>query len=168
MIKFSLKRLLSHAPYELILSDNNFVFQTDSGIHYSISFNKEDIVLGGCATYQIIIRKIEEARSRHDPKVETTIWAIINEFFQSNLEVMLYLCDTSDGREKSRDRLFLSWFEKHAEKECFTICRAHATVEGEGLFLCIVIDNRNPRLKAIVDDFEEKAVMLTEEKPQNE
>lgn len=165
MIKFSLKHILEDAPYELILSGENFMFHTDFGIHYSVSFNKEDIVLGGCVTYQLIIRKIEEVKSSHDPKVEATILAIINEFFRSNNEIMLYLCDTSDGREESRDRLFLSWFERHAQKERFTICRAHTTVEGEGLFLCIIIDNRNPKLKAIVEDFKEKADMLTEEKP---
>lgn len=165
MIKFSLRRLLEYSPYELILSGDEFRFQTDFGIHYSVSFSKEDIILGGCGTYQLIIRKIEDARSRHDPKVEATILAIIHEFFRSNLEVMLYLCDTSDGREESRNRLFLSWFDKYIEKNCFTICKAHAEVEGEGLFLCIIIDNRNPNLKAITTDFEEKAALLTEGKP---
>ena len=63
MIRFSLKRILENAPYDLTLSDNNFVFQTDLGIHYMVSFIKEDIVLGGCATYQLIIRKIEEEKS---------------------------------------------------------------------------------------------------------
>ena len=34
-------------------------------------------------------------------------------------EIMLYMCDTSDGREEIRNRLFLSWFEKHADKKRF-------------------------------------------------
>lgn len=165
MIKFSLKHILEHSPYELMLSGEEFMFQTDLGVRYSISFNKEDIVLGGCATYQLIIRKIEEVKSQHDPKVEATILSIIKEFFRSNLEVMLYMCDTSDGREEYRNRLFLSWFEKYAGKEQFTICKAHTKIEGEGLFLCIIVENRNPKLKAITEDFEEKATMLTGEKP---
>lgn len=165
MIKFSLKRILESAPYDLVLSESDFMFQTDFGIHYSISFNKEDIVLGGCETYQLIIRKIEETRSRHDPKVEATILAIINEFFQSNLEILLYLCDTSDGREESRNRLFLSWFDRHTEENRFTICQAHATIEDEGLYLCIIVDNRHPKLTEIKNDFEEKAALLTEGKP---
>ncbi len=165
MIKFSLKHILEQSPYELTLSGDEFMFQTDLGIHYSISFSKEDIVLGGCATYQLIIRKIEEVKSQHDPKVEATILSIIREFFRSNLEVMLYLCDTSDGREEYRNRLFLSWFEKYAQKNQFTICQAHTEIEGEGLFFCIVVENRNPKLKAITEDFEDKAAMLTGEKP---
>ena len=178
MIYFSLKRILEHAPYDLVLSGSDFMFQTDLGIHYIVSFSKEDIVLGGCNTYQLIIRKIEEARSPHDPKVEATILAIIKEFFEatilaiikeffcSNLEVMLYLCDTSDGREESRNRLFVTWFDRYINKDGFIIRKAHAQVEGEGMFLCIIVDKRNPRLKAITDDFDEKAAMLTEGKPQ--
>lgn len=165
MIRFSLKHILENAPYDLLLSDNNFMFKTDLGIHYMVSFNKEDIMFGECGTYQLIIRKIEETRSRHDPKVEVTILAIVNEFFRSNQEVMLYLCDTSDGRERSRNRLFLNWFDRYVEKNRFTICKAHAEVEGEGLFLCIIVDNQHPKLKAITKDFEEKAAMLTEGKP---
>ena len=166
MIYFSLKRILEHAPYDLVLSGSDFMFQTDLGIHYIVSFSKEDIVLGGCNTYQLIIRKIEEARSPHDPKVEATILAIIKEFFRSNLEVMLYLCDTSDGREESRNRLFITWFDRYIDKDGFIIRKAHTQVEDEGMFLCIIVDKRNPRLKAITDDFDEKAAMLTEGKPQ--
>ena len=70
MIKFSLSRILEESPYNLILSGTDFRFITDFGIHYSVSFNKEDIVLGECETYQLIIRKIDEIRSKHDPKVE--------------------------------------------------------------------------------------------------
>lgn len=115
--------------------------------------------------YQLIIRKIEEVKSQHDSKVEATILSIIREFFRSNLEVMLYLCDTSDGREETRNRLFLSWFERYAQNNQFTICKAHTKIEGEGLFFCIVVENRNPKLKAITEDFEDKAAMLTGEKP---
>lgn len=166
MIKFSLKRILERSPYDLTLSEDSFLFQIDLGVSYSISFNKEDIELGGCDTYQLIIRKLEEKRSRHDPKVEATILAIIDEFFQSNTEVMLYLCDTSDGREESRNKLFTLWFERYTEKDRFTIRKAHTNIEGEGLFFCIVVDNRNPNLKAIIEDFDEKAEMLTGNKPQ--
>ena len=165
MIRFSLTRLQQQAPYELILSGDSFMFQTDLGIHYSISFMKEDISFAGCDTYQFIIRKIEEKKSQHDTKVEMTILAIINEFFRSNTEIMLYMCDTSDGREEIRNRLFLSWFQKHADKKRFTICKAHATVEEQRIFFVIVIENRNPKLHEITTDFRKKADLLTQDKP---
>ena len=90
MIKFSLKHILEHSPYELALSGDEFMFQTDLGIHYSISFSKEDIVLGGCDTYQLIIRKIEEVKSQHDSKVEATIQSSIPETAQILLFCTLF------------------------------------------------------------------------------
>ena len=161
MIKFSLSRILEESPYNLILSGTDFRVITDFGIHYSVSFNKEDIVLGECETYQLIIRKIDEIRSKHDPKVEKTILAIIDEFFRSNLEILLYMCDTSDGRESIRNRLFISWFEKYANKERFTICKAFTSVEGQGLFIGIIVENRNPKIYDIITDFNEQAKLLS-------
>lgn len=32
MIKFSLQHIAEHAPYELLLSENDFTFRTDLGI----------------------------------------------------------------------------------------------------------------------------------------
>ena len=161
MIKFSLSRILEESPYDLFLSGTDLRFITDFGIHYSVSFNKEDIVLGECETYQLIIRKIDEIRSKHDPKVEKTILAIIDEFFKSNLEILLYMCDTSDGRESIRNRLFISWFEKYANKERFTICKAFTSVEGQGLFIGIIVENRNPKIYDIITDLNEQAKLLS-------
>ena len=78
------------------------------------------------------------------------------------MKVLLYICDTSDGKEDSRNRLFLRWFEKYAEPGRFTICNAHANVEGEVVYAAIIVENRNPKLKEIMEDFEEAAAVLTD------
>lgn len=166
MIKFSLSHILNESPYDLTLQGDSFTFVTELGAHYSVGFVLDDMAIGDCDTYQFILRRIENAGKQYDPKVEETILAIVREFFRSNLYVLLYMCDTSDGRESVRNRLFTHWFEKYADKESFTLCKAHATVEREGMFFCIIVDNRNPRLREIVSDFEEKANILTSDKPQ--
>lgn len=74
------------------------------------------------------------------------------------------MCDTSDGREGIRDRLFLTWLEKYADRKRFTFCRAQAIIEDQGIFFVILIENRHPRLQAIIKDFKEKAALLTEDK----
>jgi predicted deacetylase len=120
------------------------------------------MILGGCETYQLILQNVEHVRPPHDPKVQKTVLAIIDEFFRSNMKVLLYICDTSDGKEDSRNRLFLRWFEKYAEPGRFTICNAHANVEGEVVYAAIIVENRNPKLKEIMEDFEEAAAVLTD------
>ena len=118
--------------------------------------------MGNCETYQLILQNVENVRMPHDPKVELTVLAIIYEFFRSNQHVLLYICDTSDGKESSRNRLFLYWFEKHAEPNRFTICTAHAQIEDEVVYAAIIVDNRNPRVNEITADFEKTSSLLAD------
>ena len=165
MTPLSLEQINKLAPYYVMLSPrDNYIFETEQGIHYSISF-EEDTPLGGCNTFQFIIEKIDKVRSPHDPKVEPTILAIINEFFMEHLDVLLYICDDSDGREANRNRLFLAWIKRNAEPERFTIRTANATVEGKGFYVAIIVENRNPLLESIIEDFECTARALTAGKP---
>ena len=166
MIQLPLERINEQAPYYVMLSPKgNYIFETERGIHYSLSF-EEDTPFGGCETYQFIIDKIDRVRSPHDPKVEDTILAIIDAFFTEWQNVLLYICDTSDGREANRNRLFLSWFEKHAQPGRFTIRTANAFVEGQGFYAAIIVENSNPKLADITDDFDSSAAALTAGKPQ--
>lgn len=95
---------------------------------------------------------------------KNTTLIIVDAFFRENLDGLLYMCDTSDSREAARNRLFLRWFEESAEPDRFTIKTASAVIEGQGIYAAIIVENRNPLAKAIVDDFELTAQMLTEDK----
>ena len=97
--------------------------------------------------------------------MEPTILAILEEFFAEHLDVLLYMCDDSDGREANRNRLFLTWFRKHAAPERFTIRAASAIVEGKEFYAAIIVENRNPLLENIIADFEMTAQVLTGGKP---
>lgn len=165
MIELSLSNINARSPYEVRYSPNGkFFFGTSLGIHYLISF-EDETPMGGCNTFQFVIQKLENLRSPHDAKVESTILAILDEFFAEHLDVLLYMCDDSDGREANRNRLFLAWFKKHAEPERFTIRAASAIVEGKGFYAAIIVENRNPLLENIIADFESTAEALTARKP---
>ena len=165
MIELSLEKINIQSPYEVSYAPNgDFVFATNLGIHYLISFESET-PMGGCDTFQFVIQKLDQQRSPHDAKVEQAILAILNVFFEEHLDVLLYMCDDSDGREANRNRLFLAWFKKHAAPERFTIRTASAIVEGKGFYAAIIVENRNPLLETINADFESTALALTEGKP---
>ena len=165
MIQLSLDEINEHAHYYVMLSPKGgYIFETEGGIHYTISF-EEDTPIGGCNTFQFVIEKMEKVRSGYDAKIEQTILAILNEFFVEHLDVLLYMCDDSDGREANRNRLFLAWFKKHATPDRFTIRTASAVVEGKGFYAAIIVENRNPLLETIIADFEMTAQALTAGKP---
>lgn len=162
MKKLSLQNINSKSPYKVICSNNDdYLFATSKGINYTISFT-EEFPLGGCMSYQFCIHNDNHIHGAYDDKISTTIVAIIEEFFFQNLNVLLYICDTSDNREEVRNRLFIKWFKEYADQEKYTICSANTTVEGQGIYSSIIVENRNPLLAEITADFEKSAEELKE------
>ena len=68
---------------------------------YSVGF-MPDNEIAGCASYQFFINRLKGDVDGSDEKVRMTIMVIIDEFFATHNDIMLYICDTSDGREAAR------------------------------------------------------------------
>ena len=71
------------------------------------------------------------------------------------------MCDTTDGREAHRNRLFLRWFKESDTLGQFTIKTANAKVEDQTLYVAIIVENNNPKIEEITNSFEAEAEMLT-------
>ena len=164
MITLSLDRINAKSPYEVSESHGGLEFCTSLGIRYRIRFILENEI-GGCETYQFAISKLDDVRSKHDPNVSAVTFIVIDEFFSENDDVLLYYCDSTDHREAGRNRLFIRWFEQAASPNRFTIRTANAIVEGQGLYVAIIVENRNPLLQSILADFDMTSSMLSEGKP---
>lgn len=61
----------------------------------------------------------------------------------------------------ARNRLFIRWFKQSAEPDRFTIRSASTTIEGQGFYAAIIVENRNPLLTAVTADFDQTAIFLT-------
>ncbi|MBO4906408.1 MAG: hypothetical protein J5486_05160 [Bacteroidaceae bacterium] len=159
MNPFSLERINSKSPYKVTVINNGLSFTTTKGLHYVVRFF-EDNPIGGCDTYQFSFARKEEDSMGEDPYVRFTLFAIIDEFFLTNSDVLLYICDTSDNREAARNRLFIRWFKQSAQPHRFTIKAANAMVDGQGIYAAIIVENCNPKLQDITADFDRRAAVL--------
>lgn len=56
-----------------------------------------------------------------DPKFKATLIAIVEEFFRQNNDVMLYVTETKDLKQASRNRLFVRWFNTYKHHELYVI-----------------------------------------------
>lgn len=54
--------------------------------------------------------------------------AILVEFFRVNASVVLYVCDTSDGRQRKRSLLFQRWFQEYDCADQFTVLFARVAL----------------------------------------
>lgn len=156
----SIESINSISPYKVEkLNDYAFVFHTKANVVYYVSF-KEDMEIAGLDSYQFIIERKSEKQG-YDADVKDSIIAIINEFFAQNNDILLYICDTSDGREAIRNRLFVRWFKETDKENLFEIKTADATVEGEGMFFAIIYRKSNLRYAEISREFDEASTYLT-------
>lgn len=156
MNPLSLERINRQSYYEVKSEMGGFSFVTEAGIQYIVHFT-EEFSLGGCQTYQFMFSKLTKEHSSFDHNVKSTLVTIVKEFFEENHDVLLYICDTSDSREASRDRLFRHWFRQFAETSEYAFYSANAQVEGEGFFAAIIVEKNNPKIDDIKNDFEKSA-----------
>lgn len=160
MKPFQIDRINKIAPYKVKVEGKQYVFDTAHGLRYEVRFFEEQPI-GGCETWQFSFAKANSEPAAEDPYVRFTLFAIIDEFFLENENVLLYVCDTSDNREAARNRLFIRWFKQSAQPDRFTIRSASTTIEGQGFYAAIIVENRNPLLTDITADFDKTAVTLT-------
>ena len=156
MNELSIERINKKSPYKVEPLHGGYTFTTESGIDYSVHFT-EEFPLGGCETYQFMFSKLSSGHASFDNNIRQTLIVIIEEFFSQHRSVLLYICDTSDNREASRNRLFARWFKQFAVGTEYVFRSANSIVEGQGFYAAIIVEKNNPNLNAIINDFEESA-----------
>lgn len=154
MIRLPQEQINQVAPYKIkVLEDGSAFFATGNGLHYIVSFDPDDVSLSHLC-YQLIILNVDNLPSPRDLKLRDTIVAIVEGFFASNNEVMLYLCETGDGKQAMRNRLFQYWYSRYERKQEFTFFSASIKdEEGVMNYATLIIRNDNPDYTDVVNEF---------------
>ena len=166
MNALSIDRINTKAPYQVEMDEvtGSYDFVTDSGVHITMYFDEDYMIISGLS-YQLIIGNANNKKSPRDHKVQQTILEIVEEFFSTNQAAMLYICETGDGKQSVRSRLFSYWFdayEYNSRYSIHTICIKDE--EGVSNFAALIIRNDNPLILEIVSEFMETAKAL-QQKP---
>jgi hypothetical protein len=72
----------------------------------------------------------------------------------------LYLCETSDGKQKARERLFKSWINSYDYARHFVFLSTSITAEGIENAAALIIRTDNPKLRLVIDEFLEVTDLL--------
>lgn len=157
------------SPYKASPSipDGFYEFLTDYGVRYSIGFIFDDSIITSGA-YQFIISNTNHKPSPNDDNVRRTIMCMVDEFFRQGDDVLLYICETGDGKQAMRNRLFQYWFSQYDKKGNYTFLSSSVT-ESDGVvnYATLIISNNSPRLTEVVTEFAE-TMKLFREKPDTE
>lgn len=167
--ELSLAKINSQAPYIVERDEitGSYDFVTAAGVQITIDFD-DDFMISSGTSYQLIIGNANHKKSPRDHKLRRTVLAIVEEFFRVNQAAMLYICQTGDGKQSMRSRLFNYWFDAYEYNSRFSI-HTTSVVDEEGVenFAALILRNDNPNIVEIVNEFMEIAKVLRE-KPSNE
>jgi hypothetical protein len=102
----------------------------------------------------VILANANKKKSPNDEKVKDTVLAIASQFLEEHQSALIYLCETNDGKQLARERLFKSWINAYDYGMRF-FCMFTSIVDSEGVdnAAAIIIRNDNPKLKEIVNEF---------------
>ena len=142
------------------VDNGTYSFMTDNMAEIFISFEKDDILQSGIV-YQFGISNPKGTKSPRDHKVRETILAIIEEFFNKNKAALLYICETGDGMQRMRSRLFHYWFSIYNEKADYLFL--HQIVyddEDNENYAALIIRKDNPRFIELVSEFTDTINLL--------
>ena len=151
----SLAVINANSPYEVkvALADDTLCFITDYDAEIFVTFERDDILHNGLV-YQFGISNPKGVKSPRDPKVRETILAIVEEFFAKNNAAFLYICDTSGGMQKMRNRLFKYWFGIYGERREYVFLPQTITdEEGNDNYAALIIRKDNPQFADLVSEF---------------
>ena len=162
MKKLNLENINRLSPYHVTLTEGAsfiFYFYTDFGVDYEVVIKPNDVFIPSGA-YALDIINIWNQTSPGDPKFKQTLMTIIEEFFRKNNDVLLYVTETKDAKQASRNRLFVRWFNTYERRERFFIKTAEGKMEGQMNFMAIISRRDNPRLQEAIEEFDDTISFL--------
>lgn len=155
MTEITAEQINLHSPYIVTKIDNSsFLFTSKHGVTFNVGF-ANDYMLMEDGAYQLFISNVNDVPSPNDPLVRETISIIIREFFSSEPVVVLYICDTSDDRQRVRDRLFTHWFMEYYDHSEYTMLHESIAIDDTTYYGSLLMRVDHPNHDEIRTKFHE-------------
>ena len=147
-------------PYRItIVQHNYFEFTTVAGtryacyfLSYSEYFKEFKEVAGSIFSFNVDVLERRGKGTAFDERTGFTIVEIIKRFLQSLGNAVVYVCDTSDGRELLRKRKFDLWFRKYDDGTIIKV-DGHIAVPNFNIYNAILIHKDNPKKNRFIEVF---------------
>ena len=148
-------------PYKVWTENGrDYIIETNRGNIFIIGF-MDDYSIWPTGAYQFTINNQSHRPSPNDQKLRETILLLIEAFFMANPDILLYICETGDGKQAFRSRLFIRWFSTYSRRDDYVLQTAEVQEETTRNFAAIIVQKNNPRLTEIMAEFNETIDILT-------
>ncbi len=152
-----------HYEFEFRGSAHNiYAFSTADDIGYEIKFVPSSYLFLAypgidVETFEMVISVADNPTGKRlpaDKLVAPTIFAIFEDFFLTDTHVVIYICDSSDGRAQSRQRKFSGWFYGAAPATGMLAKLDRAIMDGHRvIYLSLIMNRLHPQFAKVADVF---------------
>jgi len=147
-------------PYKIIVVKNDyFEFTTANGtvylcyfISYSEYFKEYKEIAGNIFSFNVDIVHGRITGLSSDERIGRTIIEIVKNFLSSLENAVVYVCDTSDGREMLRKRKFDHWFRKYDDGTIIKV-NGHIAIPNFNIYNAILIHKENQKKNLFIEAF---------------
>ena len=148
------------SPYKVWTEDGrDFFIETTRGQIFLVGF-MDDYSIWETGAYQFTINNQSHQPSPNDLKLKATILLLIEAFFAANPDILLYICETGDGKQAFRSRLFIRWFNTSKNRDAYILETAEVQEGNTKNFAALIVQKSNPRHNEIVSDFKDTIELL--------
>jgi hypothetical protein len=146
-------------PYKIHPCPDGFYFITKSKIKYKVIFFTTNDLWDTHPEIKKLIFDFSfsptKETAKPDIRVSITIIIILKKFFKRYPNhIITYVCDSSDGKELSRFKLFHKWYDENSSGTDYH--KENHTHRGENNFCAgMIMKNSNPHKEAGIKAFKE-------------
>ncbi len=144
------------SPYRLVDSETGYIFETDYGNTYELSFLLYPLVNDDprFTLYMFNIEPIFVKNKVKDVRIELTVRYTLELFFEKNSDALITIMDSLDGKHRARKRLFDSWYKN---AHCNNIEKADfcCNLENMEIISSLFVGSSNPLKSEITQSFQE-------------
>lgn len=141
------------SPYQVErIDDASFYFSTKEGLLYLVGF-APDYSFADQGVYQFYLVEKNHQHGRHDADIMKTAIAVIEEFFKTAPNVMLYVCDTSDNLHAVRNRLFIYWFKSYPHNSQYILTTEDVVIDKNKYYAGLMLSKSHPQLGEVIQNF---------------
>ncbi len=160
-----------NSPYRVHWETNgsSLIFLTENEFEYKVTFMRDEGLFEGLAVsrFSFSSRDIPAGDRRvFDPGIRETVFQILKNFLSRNDQVIVYVCDNDDGRQKYRFRLFNQWFLQNNEtaEEKIVVRPVEYSADGISFYAGMVLSSDNPLKEQYLEALYQYMQLLYEDK----
>lgn len=139
-----------------------YLFTTDVDIKYEVKFVPSSEYFNaymdlGAEVFEMVISIADNpsgGRLTADERVAPTIFVIFEDFFLIQRHVIVFICDSTDGRGRARHRKFGHWFiDQNASTDIMAKFDRIVVDGSHRIYLSMILSRLHPNASRIVDIF---------------